>query len=101
MTHDRGEVWWRPAPHKSGPAYRPWVIVSESSHPFAETDFDEDRRIAFDSKADAEAWVTKRNQEHASMGELTLHTAHPADKSAVDAYVVFQPVKGVWVPDSS
>ena len=69
--------------------------------PLEETDFDEDRRIAFDSKADAEAWVTRRNQEHASMGDLTLHTAHPADKSAVDAYVVFQPVKGVWVPDSS
>jgi hypothetical protein len=38
MTHDRGDVWWGPAPHKSGPAYRPWVIVSESSHPFAETE---------------------------------------------------------------
>jgi len=54
----------------------------------------------FTSEADAEAWVTERNQEHASMGQLTLHTAHPADKSVVDAYVVFQPVKGVWVPDS-
>lgn len=38
MAHSRGEVWWGPAPHKSGPAYRPWVIVSTSSHPFAETE---------------------------------------------------------------
>ena len=38
MAQDRGDVWWGPAPHKSGPAYRPWVIVSESSHPFAETE---------------------------------------------------------------
>ena len=68
--------------------------------PLEETDFDDDRRIVFSSEADAEAWVTERNQEHASMGQLTLHTAHPADKSVVDAYVVFQPVKGVWVPDS-
>jgi hypothetical protein len=68
--------------------------------PLAETDFDEDRRIAFASEADAEAWVTERNQEHTRMGQLTLHTAHPADKSAVDAYLVFRPVNGVWVPDS-
>ncbi|MEF8783838.1 MAG: hypothetical protein V5A39_13035 [Haloarculaceae archaeon] len=68
--------------------------------PLEETDFDEDRRITFSSEADAEAWVTEQNQEHANMGDLTLHTAHPADKSNVDAYLVFQPVKGVWVPDS-
>lgn len=35
MTVGRGEVWWGPAPHKSSPAYRPWVVVSEASHPFA------------------------------------------------------------------
>lgn len=68
--------------------------------PLTVTDFDEDRRIAFASKADAEAWVTAQNREHASMGQLTLHTAHPADKSDVDAYVVFQPVNSVWVPES-
>ena len=45
--------------------------------------------------------MTARNQEYASVGQLTLHTAHPADKSNVDADVVFQPVKGVRVPDSS
>ncbi|WP_340100104.1 hypothetical protein [Salinibaculum salinum] len=68
--------------------------------PLSEVDFDEDRRLAFDSKADAEEWVTERNREHASRGQLTLHTAHPADTSDIDAYVVFQPVKGVWVLDS-
>ena len=68
--------------------------------PLAETNFDEDRRLVFGSKADAEGWVTEQNQEHTSRGQLTLHTAHPADTSGADAYVVFQPVKGVWVPDS-
>ncbi|MFC7133572.1 MULTISPECIES: type II toxin-antitoxin system PemK/MazF family toxin [Salinibaculum] len=38
MSYARGEVWWGPAPHKSGPAYRPWVVVTGSSHPFAETE---------------------------------------------------------------
>jgi hypothetical protein len=68
--------------------------------PLAEGDFDDERRLAFDSKADAEAWVTEQNREHTSRRQLTLHTAHPADTSDVDAYVVFQPVKGVWVLDS-
>lgn len=68
--------------------------------PLEETDFDEDRRIAFASKADAEGWVSNQNRAHTRMGQLTLHTAHPADTAAVDAYVVFQPVKGVWVTDS-
>jgi hypothetical protein len=67
--------------------------------PLSEADFDEDRRLAFDSKADAEEWVTEQNRNHTRMGQLTLHTAHPADTSAVDAYVVFRPVNGVWVPD--
>ena len=69
--------------------------------PLKETDFDEDRRIAFASRADAESWVAGQNREHANMGRLTLHTAHPADTSNVDAYIVFRPVKGFWVPDSS
>lgn len=38
MGYGRGEVWWGPAPHKSGPAYRPWVVVSGPSHPFSETE---------------------------------------------------------------
>lgn len=32
----RGEVHWGPAPHKDSPAYRPWLVVSDSSHPFAD-----------------------------------------------------------------
>lgn len=38
MAYGRGEVWWGPAPHKSGPSYRPWVIVNGESHPFAHTE---------------------------------------------------------------
>ena len=35
MNYAQGEVWWGPAPHKSNPAYRPWLIISDSTHPFA------------------------------------------------------------------
>jgi hypothetical protein len=68
--------------------------------PLSEDEFDDDRRIEFPSEADAEEWVSDQNRAHSRMGQLTLHTAHPNDKSDVDAYVVFQPTKGVWVSDS-
>ncbi len=35
MTDMQGAVWWGPAPHKSDAAYRPWLVVSDASHPFA------------------------------------------------------------------
>lgn len=38
MGVTRGEVWWGPAPHKSSPAYRPWLVVSDMSHPFADVE---------------------------------------------------------------
>lgn len=38
MTASRGEVWWGPALHKSASAYRPWLIVSDGTTPFAETE---------------------------------------------------------------
>lgn len=38
MTVARGEVWWGPAPHKSDPAYRPWLVVSDGDHPFADVE---------------------------------------------------------------
>lgn len=38
MVYDQCEVWWGPAPHKSSPAYRPWVIVSNATHPFSDTE---------------------------------------------------------------
>ncbi len=68
--------------------------------PLTESDFEYSRRIEFPSEADAEEWVSDQNRSHSEMGELTLHTAHPNDKSDVDAYVVFQP-RGRWVPDSN
>ena len=64
--------------------------------PLTEDEFD--RQIEFPSEAGAEEWVSEQNRSHSEMGELTLHTAHPYDKSNVDAYVVFQP-QGGWVPD--
>jgi hypothetical protein len=38
MPVTRGDVWWGPAPHKSDPAYRPWLVISAGSHPFAEVE---------------------------------------------------------------
>ena len=35
MADMQGEVWWGPAPHKSDSAYRPWLIISDTSHPFS------------------------------------------------------------------
>jgi hypothetical protein len=34
----QGAVWWRPAPHKSSPSYRSWLVVSDTTHPFAHTE---------------------------------------------------------------
>ena len=65
-----------------------------------EDEFDDDLRIEFPSEDHAEAWVSEQDHSHAEMGNLTLHTAHPNDKSNVDAYVVFQPIHKVWMPDS-
>lgn len=67
--------------------------------PLTEDEFDDDLRIEFPSKDHAEAWVSEQNSLHSKMGSLTLHTAHPNDKSNVNSYVVFQPVQKVWVPD--
>lgn len=68
--------------------------------PLTEAEFDDDLQLEFSTETEAEAWAAKQNRDHSEMGDLTLHTAHPNDKSNVDAYVVFQPQKGVWVPDS-
>lgn len=38
MAHDPGDVWWGPAPHKAAPSYRPWLIISDTTHPFAHTE---------------------------------------------------------------
>ena len=67
--------------------------------PLTEEEFDDDLRIEFPSEDRAEAWVSEQNRSHSKMGSLTLHTAHPNDKSNVDAYVVFHPVQNVWTPD--
>lgn len=38
MSYEQGEVWWGPAPHESGPSYRPWLIISDTTHPFGHTE---------------------------------------------------------------
>lgn len=68
--------------------------------PLTEAEFDDDLQLVFSLESEAAAWVAEQNGKHSKMGELTLHTAHPNDQLDVDAYVVFQPQQGVWVPDS-
>ena len=31
----RGGVWWGPAPLKGSGIYRPWLVLSDDSHPFS------------------------------------------------------------------
>ncbi len=58
--------------------------------PLTEGDFDDERRLAFDSKADAEEWVTEQNREHTSRGNsrstppirLTRRTSTPTSSSS-------------------
>ncbi len=38
MQYSAGDVWWGPAIHKSAPSYRPWVIISNDTHPFHHTE---------------------------------------------------------------
>jgi len=38
MAYGQGAVWWGPAPQKSSPAYRPWLIVNDASHPFGDVE---------------------------------------------------------------
>jgi mRNA-degrading endonuclease toxin of MazEF toxin-antitoxin module len=33
---ERGEVWWGQAPFKNQGVYRPWLVVSTTTHPFAD-----------------------------------------------------------------
>lgn len=35
MADMKGEVWWGPAPHKADSAYRPWLVISNTTHPFS------------------------------------------------------------------
>lgn len=67
--------------------------------PLNEDNFEDDRQLTFRSEDDAEEWIAEQNKSHSELGELSLHTAHPNDNSEVDAYVVFQPARGMWVPD--
>lgn len=72
--------------------------------PLSSDDFEFDSggepRISFESGPDAETWVIELNGEHTTMGQLTLHTAHPEDTSNVDAYLVFHPAQGVWISEN-
>ncbi|NGM71226.1 hypothetical protein G6M89_19835 [Natronolimnobius sp. AArcel1] len=36
MAVTQGDVWRGPAPHKSASAYRPWLVVSNTIHPFSD-----------------------------------------------------------------
>lgn len=68
--------------------------------PLQAADFGGDPRLEFASRDHAETWVAELDRIRPGPGQLTVHAAHPNDKSEVDAYIVFQPDQGVWVPDS-
>jgi hypothetical protein len=57
-----------------------------------------DETFTFESETAAEEWVANLDDEHSQPGSLTLHSAHPNDKSVVDAYLIFDPAD-VWTVD--
>lgn len=57
-----------------------------------------DEIFTFDSETAAEEWVAALDDEHSRQGSLTLHSAHPNDKSDVNAYLIFDPAT-VWTVD--
>jgi len=69
MGVSRGEVWWGPAVHKSASSYRPWLVVSDESHPFARTECIclalTTKQHAQSISIPAEAWVRGGSQKDA------------------------------------
>lgn len=39
MKYQRGDVVWGPDPFKSGENPRPWLIINNGSHPFADEEY--------------------------------------------------------------
>ncbi|MFC6873773.1 type II toxin-antitoxin system PemK/MazF family toxin [Halobellus marinus] len=83
MELDRGAVWWGPAPHKASPAYRPWVVVSDNSHPFADT---ECIAVAMTTQAHAEgilvpddAWIRGGSDKSAYVSPWYVTTIKQRD----------------------
>lgn len=71
MASTQGEVWWGPAPNKSDAAYRPWLVVSDSSHPFG----------------DSECIVVGMTTQHHSEGIPVPDDAWVRGGSQKDAYI--------------
>lgn len=83
VSNRRGEVWWGPAPHKSSPAYRPWLIVSDGNTPFADV---EAIALAMTTQAhDAgigvpeEAWIRGGSREDAFVSPWYVTTIKHRD----------------------
>jgi len=83
MAYAQGEVWWGPAPHKSSPAYRPWLVISDTGHPFAGTECiivgvstrNHERSIAVPD----EAWVRGGSQTDAYVSPWYVTTVKYRD----------------------
>lgn len=52
--------------------------------------YDDDHRMPFDSKDDAEQWVNEHNESTPSFGTFFLRDADHEDDAAADAYLVFR-----------
>ncbi|MEF8784077.1 MAG: hypothetical protein V5A39_13880 [Haloarculaceae archaeon] len=57
-----------------------------------------DSTLKFQDESAAETWVDETNEELSSYGQLVLHTAHPNDKSGVDAYLIYKD-QPVWTTE--
>jgi hypothetical protein len=57
-----------------------------------------DSVLSFQDESAAEAWVAEMNEELPGYGQLVLHTAHPNDKSGVDAYLIYKD-QPVWTTE--
>lgn len=107
----RGEVWWGPAPHKSSPAYRPWLIVSDGTTPFADveaialalTTQDHDAGI----EVPADAWTRGGSRTDAFVSPWYVTTLKHRDledqQGALDAELVTRAVERLheFVPAST
>jgi len=72
---------------------KPADFDAVSNLSLSEEEFEEGLIIEFTTREDAQSWVHSYGPEIYGRrdGQLRLHTAHSADDSDVDAYLLFKP----------
>jgi mRNA-degrading endonuclease toxin of MazEF toxin-antitoxin module len=83
MAYTQGEVWWGPAPHKSSPAYRPWLVVDDGSRPFSDVECIVVGMTTQDHAAGIavpdEAWIRGGSQKEAYISPWYVSTIKQRD----------------------